>query len=76
MAADDPVVLVSLLWGVLGIAAGAHAATHERNGPFWFLAVALTGVFGAAVYAFLVLVGRDDADAVDVDEPVTMTEGN
>ncbi|GAA0298326.1 hypothetical protein [Halarchaeum salinum] len=73
MAADGPLVLVLLLWGVLGLVAGAHAATHQRNGPFWFLAVALTGLLGAAVYVVLVLLGRDDAEAVDVDDPVTMT---
>jgi len=46
---------------------------RERDGPFWFLAVSLTGVVGAAIYGSLVLLGRDDAEAVDVDEPVTMT---
>ncbi|GGM56839.1 putative membrane protein YiaA [Halarchaeum rubridurum] len=76
MAADGVLVLVSLLWGVLGLACGAHAATHERNGPFWFLAVALSGVVGACVYGVLVLLGRDDTEAVDVDDPVTMTGEN
>jgi len=73
MAADGSIVLVLLCWGVLGLACGAHAATNERHGPFWFLAVSLTGVVGAAIYGSLVLLGRDDAEAVDVDEPVTMT---
>lgn len=64
-------LLGAVLWFTLAVATGAHARGHGRSGILWFLAVAVTGVFGFAFYLLAITSSTAATDATTATAATT-----
>lgn len=65
-----------VLWLTLAVATGVHARGHGRSGILWFLAVAVTGIFGLAFYLLAITSSTSpdtEGGGSDVDQTLVTT---
>ena len=66
-------LFVVLVWGFFAFAVAMDAARRGHHAEFWLVTTFLTGVFGAAAYAVVVLTTDGGTDDEPGDEPSSET---